>query len=451
MAGRVRVRRLSNLSTIATVVLALMCIALSFMGFQKYNVLSEATADYIASEAAAQKLQDGSDLLTKQVRLAAATGQQQYIDAYFQEANVTRSREKALDELTAIHGNPAAIVSLKQALAESLELMQTEYRAMRLVEEAIHADPDTWDEMLKSVTLTEAEEALSDGEKLALAQSLVIGLDYENGKDQISGDVEASLSALTREILERQYQASAVFYRVLQAVICCVVVFAVIMLLVSLILRYWVVRPLLRYTDSIRRGAIFPVSGAQELQMLAQTYNDVYRENAEREMLMKRQAEHDALTGILNRGSYDRILDLYLRDGNAFALILIDVDTFKSVNDTYGHAIGDQILKKVASLLKATFRAIDYVCRIGGNEFAVIMVEMTADLSYTIVDKMEEMNRRLGKAEGELPAVSLSAGVAFTDRENPGPSLFKDADLALYYAKRHGRSDCCIYPIPAEV
>ena len=73
------------------------------------------------------------------------------------------------------------------------------------------------------------------------------------------------------------------------------------------------------------------------------------------------------MTGLLNRGTFDSILNLYVKDENNFALILIDVDTFKSINDTYGHAVGDVILKKVADLLTVTFRSIDHICRIGGD------------------------------------------------------------------------------------
>jgi len=450
LAAKLKARKLSNWSITATVILAVACIGLSLVGLQKYQVLRGATQDYIASETAARKMQKGSDLLTRQARLATSTGEQAYIDGYFQEANETRSRQAALEELTEIHGDPKAIVELELALSDSVELMQTEYRAMRLVEEAIHQNPDTWPQELREVELTAEEAALSDEEKLELAQDLVSNLDYQHAKDKITSEVDASLELLTQEILERQYRASEIFYRVLVCVVVCMLVFALIMLLVSLILRHWVVKPILRYTDSIRDGEIFPISGAQELQTLAKTYNHIYQENQEREKLMRHQAEHDARTGILNRGSYDRILDLYLRGGSDFALILIDVDTFKHVNDTYGHAVGDQILKKVASLLTTTFRSIDYICRIGGDEFAVIMVDMTTDLSYTITEKVEDMNRQLTNPEDGIPAVSLSVGVAFTDRENPGPSLFKDADKALYYTKEHGRDGCCIYPVPEQ-
>lgn len=91
------------------------------------------------------------------------------------------------------------------------------------------------------------------------------------------------------------------------------------------------------------------------------------------------------------------------------------------------------------------FRSIDYVCRIGGDEFAVIMVDVTSDLKYTIEDKLKYVGEELAKTEGEVPAVTLSVGVAFSDRKNPGESIFKDADKALYHVKENGRNGCAFY------
>lgn len=86
MAGNLKIRTLGNWSLGITAVLAILCIAMSILGFRKYEVLQSSTRDYIACEAAAQRFQTGSDTLTRQVRLAAATGEQTYIDAYFEEA-----------------------------------------------------------------------------------------------------------------------------------------------------------------------------------------------------------------------------------------------------------------------------------------------------------------------------------------------------------------------------
>ncbi len=163
------------------------------------------------------------------------------------------------------------------------------------------------------------------------------------------------------------------------------------------------------------------------------------------EKAMKYRAEHDPMTGVLNRGAFDQILKVMENDKRNFALILVDVDNFKKVNDTCGHIVGDTILKRVAKLLAEAFRSIDHVCRIGGDEFAVVMMNLTSDLGYVIENKIAEINNQLAKQEENLPTVSLSAGAAFTDRENPGESLFKDADKALYNVKKRGRNGCHIY------
>ena len=343
-----------------------------------------------------------------------------------------------------------AIGELASALSGSNALMQTEYYAMRLIEENIGSDPSTWPEELQSVSITAEDAALTPEERLYKAQQLVIGLDYEEAKDEITANVNAAVSVVTEVIEARQLHADAIFVRVFFLIIACVFAFAVMMLLICLLMRFWVVTPLLNFNHDIERDTKLTVGGANELQTLAATYNKIFDENEEKQLLIKHQAEHDPLTDLLNRGSYDRILNLYQSENRDFALILVDVDTFKSVNDTNGHAVGDDILKKVARLLTVTFRNIDYICRIGGDEFAIIMVEMTSDLDYTITEKITEINHRLSNPNDGLPPVSLSVGVAFTDRKNPGKSQFTDADSALYYTKEHGKHGCTFYPAPKE-
>lgn len=224
-----------------------------------------------------------------------------------------------------------------------------------------------------------------------------------------------------------------------------IIVLIVLMFSMCMMVRRLIVKPLISYNESIARGEIFPVIGAAELQNLAETYNKVYLENQETQKLIRHQAEHDALTDTLNRGSFEQLSRIHEEGNSPFALILIDVDVFKSVNDTYGHATGDIVLKNVANLLKTAFRSIDYVCRIGGDEFAVIMVEMTRDLKYTIDEKMKFISEQLKNPEEGVPKVSLSVGVAFTNRENPGDDLFKDADKVLYHVKENGRDGWDFY------
>ena len=439
MKRKIRIQKVSTWSIGITIVLAVLFMFISIEGQREFVELEEATEEYISCENAAKQLQDGSDYLTEQVRLYAMTGKSEYRDLYFEEADVTRRREVALEELKAYFDTTEAFQSLQTALDFSEDLMNTEYYSMRLVAEAQQETPEDLQEELQGIELSDADKQLSAANKMEKAQQMVCDDEYQNVRVSITNNVSDCMSSLITNTRNRQGRASTIFSDMYLKLEVAIVVLVVLILAICMMVRHLIVKPLLSYNESIQRGEIFPVIGAAELQNLAETYNKVFRENEETQKLIRHQAEHDALTEALNRGSFEKVLNVYDNGESQFALILIDVDTFKSVNDTYGHAVGDAILKKVTRLLTQAFRSIDYVCRIGGDEFAIIMVEMTSDLKYTIEEKITYVNEELGKAEEGIPAVSLSVGVAFADRENPGESIFKDADKALYHVKENGR------------
>ena len=445
MAGKVKIRMVSKLSLLVTITLTVLCVGISIYGLQKYKVLRNSFQEYVSCESAILQFIKGSDTLTEQARLAASTGETKYIDGYFMEADVEQNREKALEEIASYEGNENAVVLLKESMQNSVALMKTEYYVMRLVEEANGTEQSTWPEALQNINLSKDDEELSKEEKLVRAQNLMSNPDYELAKDEILKGTNEVLGTLSKQIGNRQNRSASIFFDVFKKILGFIGCFAIFLFAIYYIMRHWIVTPLAKYNESIKKGVIFPVCGAYELQLLAKTYNEVFRENEEREKLMKHQVEHDPMTGVLNRRAFDQILKLMEKDERNFALILVDVDNFKSVNDTYGHALGDVILKRVSKLLAEGFRSIDHVCRIGGDEFAVVMMDVTGDLGYTIEDKISEINNQLATPEEDIPAVSLSVGAAFMDRENPGESLFKDADKALYYVKEHGRKGCRIY------
>ena len=298
---------------------------------------------------------------------------------------------------------------------------------------------------LEQLDLPEEEKQLSQKEKLEKAQKLVSDNEYRNTRGTIMKEVSGCLDQLLEKTKNRQQRANTIFSDMYLKLEIAIMILVILLLSICIIVRKLIVVPLVYYNKSIMEGEIFPVIGAAELQKWAETYNKVFKENEETQRLIRRQAEHDAMTDALNRGSFEKLLHMYENGDTPYALILIDVDTFKTVNDMYGHAVGDEILKKVTGLLKKAFRSIDHVCRIGGDEFAIIMVEMTSDLKYTIEEKIKAVNEELGTENENIPAVSLSVGVAFSDRENSGESIFKDADKALYYVKENGRNGCKFY------
>ena len=445
MKKHLKIKTISRISIILTIAIALLCVVLCIFGKQKYTIVSSSTYNYINAEKSIKKFEVGIKKLNRQVRLAVSTVEQSYIDEYFLEADVIKSREKAIEDLEKLVSDSSGLQYLEKALELSNKLMDTDKYALRLIEDVIADENTSIPSGLIDIELKTEDKELSDADKIDKARQLVNSVGYETNHTFVSNEVSTSLNKVSSELLNKQNNASDVFKDVYKKLEIAIVLLVLIIIIDCALLYTNVIKPLLIYNDSIKKDELIPVLGAKELQTLATTYNDVYIENEERERLMKHNAEHDPLTGLLNRGSFDSMLDIFVKDNNHFALILIDVDNFKTVNDTYGHATGDVILKKVATLLYTTFRTIDHVCRIGGDEFAIIMVEMNSNLNYTIKDKIDEINKQLAISKGGEPLVSLSVGVALTDRENPTTDIFKDADKALYVTKENGRNGINFY------
>lgn len=130
-----------------------------------------------------------------------------------------------------------------------------------------------------------------------------------------------------------------------------------------------------------------------------------------------------------------------LRNGSPLSLLMIDVDQFKSVNDTFGHVVGDHVLAGIGSVLRNNGRAFDLVSRIGGDEFALLLPDTDVPNAVNVAERIQ---RELPAAV-EVP-VTLSIGVGGLDRSTPtGEHLMDDADFALYQVKRSGRDSIAIH------
>jgi diguanylate cyclase (GGDEF)-like protein len=157
-------------------------------------------------------------------------------------------------------------------------------------------------------------------------------------------------------------------------------------------------------------------------------------------------ASHDSLTGILNRRMFielaEKELSRYKRYQNKFVLLIIDIDVFKNINDTYGHLEGDQVLKQLAEIVKNRMRSSDIFGRIGGDEFGIILIE-------TSTDKVSDFTERICKAcrdstttthDGKQIKFTVSVGMTETrEDDNNLDLIMRRADIALYQAKQAGR------------
>ena len=162
---------------------------------------------------------------------------------------------------------------------------------------------------------------------------------------------------------------------------------------------------------------------------------------------LQRQATTDGLTGLLNHRTFQQRLheeyDRSVRHGRPVALCVFDLDGFKAVNDTHGHAVGDRVLEAVAAAFTANRRSGDVQARIGGDEFAVIAPDTDAEGALALA---ERLRAAAASALSKLNvAVTLSAGVADLSEAATMHDLFHLADSALYWAKHHGRNQTVHY------
>ncbi|MET0357157.1 MAG: EAL domain-containing protein, partial [Cellvibrio sp.] len=170
------------------------------------------------------------------------------------------------------------------------------------------------------------------------------------------------------------------------------------------------------------------------------------REEAE----LRQQANLDTLTGLANRGKFYRSVEEALTKPTPAAVVMIDLDGFKDVNDTLGHNLGDSILQEVARRLSALAESYDVVARIGGDEFAVLLMDVTdSQIAMQLANTMIAHLAQPINVDGHQVRVGASCGVALAPTQaQEALELVSNADLALFKAKRSGRGQACLF-LPA--
>ena len=432
------------MSAVTFVISALMLVSV-YLTTKGYAEMKECTEDYIVWEQSAEMLKNGSDYLTEQVRTFTVTGEKEHMDSYFNEANVTRRRDKALEVIKSNLKGSQAYVYIQHAMKESLELMDREYYAMRLTADAFGISESELPEEIKSIKLKDEDIAKSNEEKSALARSYVFDKEYRDYKESIYGDIQKCVGDLAESTRVQMSESFISFnkFMTMQKILIAALVAIVVTIIVLTAVQ--IVKPLARAIPNIEGEKPLPEQGAYEYRYLAKTYNNMYKINKQQKSRLKYEATHDILTGMLNRSGYESICSSPELEN--YALMIIDVDNFKSVNDTHGHATGDAVLIMAANELKKNFRSSDYICRVGGDEFAVVINRFNdnAENRNALINKMKTINEVTQSGHEGLPVVTISTGVAFGVNCEDSVETAKNADKALYTVKQGVKGTVAFY------
>jgi diguanylate cyclase (GGDEF)-like protein len=209
---------------------------------------------------------------------------------------------------------------------------------------------------------------------------------------------------------------------------------------------------LLRSIDiGVDRYVIKPVMIDRLMAALADCAHRLFTEDRIRHLAL-----HDALTDLPNRTLLKERLHMACaaadRNGEQVAMIFIDLDRFKEINDTHGHGVGDQVLQEIARRLKALFRSVDTVCRLSGDEFLVVItgVGSRADIVCSATKLVASLNAEM-EIEGNVLSVTPSIGIAvYPEDGGDMEALIHNSDSAMYRSKHQGGNDYSFFsPCPS--
>ena len=413
--------------------------------FSHFGQVQEATEKYAEYQGWAAELEEGTEYLSNCARIYTVTFDPERVLLYYNELDITRRQEEAYEQLQERVRDARVLKHLESVKILSDALREREIYAMRLVAQAQGVPLSQYPAPLQEVMLRPEDRRLNRVQMLQRARDLVFDTEYENLFGQLQTRISLSVDHLLKGLQEQQLSGANEVRQLMRRER--ILVYAVILLI--LVAAVYVFRlvlfPLRRHIAQIEKEEMLEVQGVSEINFLARTYNKMLSQIQKSQRRLSFEASHDALTGLYNRKAYDEFLVEAGED--TVALLVMDVDRFKTFNDQYGHEIGDKVLRRVSTVLQHIFRAGDRICRIGGDEFAVIMMQMSVEQTELLRDRMARVMKELKKPLEDVPSITLSVGAAFSDAVKERMSLFRCADVALYKVKNQGGNGVMIYEL----
>ena len=409
---------LTTFLLIVTVIVFLFILIVSYFINDGFKSVREALNKFIVCAQSVETIKSSSNELTELARLFIVNHDERFAIAYLEEIESNQSQKRAFENLKSVCSDKdLALQRLKIAITQAESLTAMELYDMRLCYEILEKTEDEIPERIKAIEIKQADKKLSKAELEKVATKNIFGDGYIIYKIRVNENCILTADAISDEIKHELNESAGKLEQNLDRLRILIIILILINVLSTI--------------------------GLKEFNSITKSYNELYEIGEKRNRILIQNAEYDALTGIFNRRAYEQICKASSDQKIPIALLLIDMDHFKEINDTYGHNGGDKALKALASILKDTFRGGDYISRIGGDEFTAILTDFKPEGFKIISEKIIYVNDRLSQING-LENVSISVGMAYSP-VGYTEELYKQADKALYAVKESGRKGYRVY------
>ncbi len=413
----------------------------------RFKDVQKSISKFIVCEQCSKTIKESSNNLTELARLFVISHDFSYARKYLEEINLGKSQERAMKKMQAVCSEKDfAYQRLQIAMSQASSLERMELYAMKLCavylgEESV---PDDIKAYFSKIKLRPHDASL-DREKIhdAAIENL-FGNGYLIYKTRINENCNLTIESIQQQVQDELGENSTKLGKNISRLRLLFFSLLIVNILIFVVLGFFVLIPLKKFQNSIKRDEKLKLIGATEFKSIAQSYNAIYDTKKLSENPSHAKSEYDSLTGILNRRAFDKICDESSKKSESIALLLIDLDDFKQINEKYGHSGGDTVLQEVAKVLKCTFRQEDYIARIGGDEFAILLTNFKVSSSGSIISKVNFVNKTIEVIKDSIKPVSISVGMAYsivgyTD------ILYKQAYKALCRVKDSGKKGCKFY------
>ena len=455
---KINIRRFFPLVAIALVVLFILSFITAYLLYQKSENLSKINTQYSLLSDRFDELEGNSEDLTKYARLYAATGDTQHRETYNQilairlgEAprpqNYGRTYWNLNKKTRAAHHSPGEKINFQESLwqlpmtsGEAAkvqkseiafdQLVSLEKKAIALIDKIIQGEGNK----------EHAVNLLNSPEHAEIKHQVMLPL------SELRESIKLRLNGENIQLRNHINNMFAVFY------VISLLFFAVLLLMIHFS-RTRILQPVYALDDAIKKGfEKFPdnVFHEYEVGRLAKKFFEM-KENMEKSYQdLKELSFRDNLTGVFNRNYFFQAAEIehrrQKREDNHLCLMMLDIDHFKSVNDTYGHLIGDDVLKKISQNISGAIRETDVLARFGGEEFIVLLINSNISDGKHIAEKIrakvaEEIFQIKDADHSTKFNVTVSIGVSLVRKNDESINIaISLADRALYEAKDEGRN-----------